>query len=451
MKGILTGEGMNEAIERISGLVWGMPTVALIICVSIYFTIKIRFFQVLHLPTLFKRTFLTLFKREEAQDRKGSGGFSRLRTVSTSLAATIGTGSITGVAAALSVGGPGAIFWMWVSAFLGMAAAYAEGVLSVKYRKRLANGEYKGGAMYYIEMGLGKKRLAKLYAFLCVLTSFGMGNMAQSNAVSETAQNVFSLSPALTGAVIFAAVWFIASGGASRAGKAAEITVPIVAVLFLICSLAVLIINRHEVLNCFAEIVGSAFGLKQAAGGFLGYGIKEAVSTGFKRGIFSNEAGLGTTASVHAKTEVRDPSVQGLWGMFEVFADTMVISTLTALVILSSGALQAGGDAAKIVSEAFSSGLGKASGAVISVSIIMFAFATIIGWSCIGESAFEYLFGEKTKCVYHAAFALCALSGALLSLETVWNISDIFNGLMVFPNLLGIVLLSGNIKPPPKG
>ena len=298
---------MNEAIERISGLVWGMPTVALIICVSIYFTIKIRFFQVLHLPTLFNRTFLTLFKRSEVSGSNENRTFSRLRTVSTSLAATIGTGSITGVAAALSVGGPGAIFWMWVSAFLGMAAAYAEGVLSVKYRKRLANGEYKGGAMYYIEMGLGKKRLAKLYAFLCVLTSFGMGNMAQSNAVSETAQNVFSLSPALTGAVIFAAVWFIASGGASRAGKAAEITVPIVAVLFLICSLAVLIINRHEVLNCFAEIFGSAFGLKQAAGGFLGYGIKEAVSTGFKRGIFSNEAGLGTTASGHAKTEVRDP------------------------------------------------------------------------------------------------------------------------------------------------
>ncbi|MCD7805187.1 MAG: alanine:cation symporter family protein [Oscillospiraceae bacterium] len=403
-------------LDKLSELVWSLPTVALIISVGIYYTIRLRVPQVRCLGQM-----LAVVRKSFSGD-----GENRFRVLSTALAATVGTGSVAGVATAITLGGAGAIFWLWVSAFLGMAVSFAEGVLSIEYR----DGK-KGGIMYAIRDGMGEKFLARLYAFFTVLASFGMGGMVQSNSAAEAVSSESGISPVAVGiilAILTAACLF---SGRDFTGKASSVMMPVLTIIYIFIVTAVIVANFGKLPEVFSEIFSSAFGLKPAIGAAVGISVKQAVSVGFKRGIFSNEAGLGTTAAIHAGSGL-SPKEQGLMNMFEVIIDTFVICTLTALAILCSGAVETGLDGSLLVSAACESVFGSISGTAISLCTAGFATATIIGWSKIGLSAAEYL-SERSVLPYKIALIAAVFTGAVVSLSAAWKISDIFNGLMVFP------------------
>ncbi len=412
-------------LNKLSDLVWSLPTVALIISVGIYYTINLHFPQVRCLGQMLRAVRKSLFSGEE----KG-----RFRVLSTALAATVGTGSVAGVATAITLGGAGAIFWLWVSAFLGMAVSFAEGVLSIKYR----DGK-KGGIMYAIRDGMGEKFLSKLYAFFTVLASFGMGGMVQSNSAAEAVHSESGISPVAVGLVLAALTAACLFSGHDFTGRASGIMMPILTVIYIFTVTAVIVVNFDRLPSVFGEIFRSAFGLKPVAGAAAGITVRQAVSVGFKRGVFSNEAGLGTTAAIHAGSGMT-PREQGLMNMFEVIIDTFVICTLTALAILSSGAMETGLDGALLVSAACESVFGSISGTVIALCTAGFATATIIGWSKIGLSAAEYL-SPKSAFLYKLSLTLAVFTGAVVSLSAAWKISDIFNGLMVFPCVAALVVL----------
>lgn len=403
-------------LDNLSDLIWSLPTVLLIISVGIYYTIRLRFPQVRWLGQMLRTVRKSLF----------GDGENRFRVLSTALAATVGTGSVAGVATAITLGGAGAVFWLWVSAFLGMAVSFAEGVLSIEYR----DGK-KGGIMYAIRDGMGEGFLAKLYAFFTVLASFGMGGMVQSNSAAEAIRLESGISPAAVGlalALLTAACLF---SGRDFTGRASSIMMPILTVIYIFAVTAVIVVNFYKLPAVFGTIFRSAFGLRPIAGAAIGISVREAVSVGFKRGVFSNEAGLGTTAAIHAGSGLT-PREQGLMNMFEVVVDTFVICTLTALAILASGATETGLDGALLVSAACESVFGDFSGTVIALCTAGFATATIIGWSKIGLSAAEYL-SERSVLLYKLALTTAVFTGAVVSLSAAWKVSDIFNGLMVFP------------------
>lgn len=357
------------------------------------------------------------------------------------LAATVGTGSVIGVAAAISAGGPGAVFWLWVSSFFGMATAKAEGGLSVAYREE-RGGVRRGGIWYAIRDGLKMPRLAKIYALLCVGASFGMGCAVQTNSAASALREGFGVMPEICG-VGLAIVLFFCLVGKGFAGKLSEKAVPFMAGLYIIGAAAVIIRFRERLPEVFSEIIRGAFGFKQAAGGFSGYALSRAMSVGFRRGVFSNEAGLGTTAPLHGSSETDSPTEQGRMNMLEVVIDSFVICTLTALAILCSGAdLSLGG--AALVTSAAESVFGRTASRLVSLSIFLFAAATAVGWSQIGLSAAEYAFSRKAaRDIYCAAYVLSAFFGSIMSLGAVWGISDIFNGLMAFPCIYAVMRLTG--------
>lgn len=403
-------------LDNLSDLIWSLPTVLLIISVGIYYTIRLRFPQVRWLGQMLRTVRKSLF----------GDGENRFRVLSTALAATVGTGSVAGVATAITLGGAGAVFWLWVSAFLGMAVSFAEGVLSIEYR----DGK-KGGIMYAIRDGMGEGFLAKLYAFFTVLAPFGMGGMVQSNSAAEAIRLESGISPAAVGlalALLTAACLF---SRRDFTGRASSIMMPILTVIYIFAVTAVIVVNFYKLPAVFGTIFRSAFGLRPIAGAAIGISVREAVSVGFKRGVFSNEAGLGTTAAIHAGSGLT-PREQGLMNMFEVVVDTFVICTLTALAILASGATETGLDGALLVSAACESVFGDFSGTVIALCTAGFATATIIGWSKIGLSAAEYL-SERSVLLYKLALTTAVFTGAVVSLSAAWKVSDIFNGLMVFP------------------
>ena len=345
-----------------------------------------------------------------------------------------------GVGTAIALGGPGAIFWMWVSAFFGMALSYTENVLGVKYCSK--TGIH--GAMAYMEKGLDSKWLAMLFALFCTLASLGMGNMTQSNSISSACSDAFSMPPILSGIILVLLVAVIIFGK-NRLAKCTEKLVPAMSLFYIIGALVVIFKFRSEIGSAFESIFTSAFSLKSAAGGGAGFAVKQACITGLRRGAFSNEAGLGSTVAVHSSCNIKDPKVQGSWGMVEVFIDTMVICTITAIVVLVSG-VEIGSGGADVICSAFSAGLGSFGEIFMSLSLILFAFATIAGWFFIGESAWIYLFPKRTF-VYKVIFIVCVFLGSISSLSLVWGISDIFNGLMALPNLTAVLLLSvGNKK-----
>ncbi len=426
---------------------WGPYMLGLFLFVGLLFSVGTGFFQLRHLRLWFRYTFCALFKKEKAPD----GSITQLQALSTALAATVGTGNITGVAAALVTGGPGAIFWMWVSAFLGMMTAYAENVLGILYRYRDAKGHPVGGAMVYMEKGLGSKTFSVLFAVFCILASFGMGNMAQMHSVSTALSDSFGIPPFWTGLCGALLVALVISGGLKRIAGVTERLVPLMVVLFFAGSIFCLFKNAGEIFPAFRLILDSAFQLDAAAGGALGYGILRAMRTGIARGVFSNEAGLGSSVAAHAASTVREPVIQGMWGIFEVFVDTIVVCTLTALVILTSGVYvpAPGGEAVltgvSLTSAAYGAGLGRSGSLFISVSIVFFAFATVLGWSYFGEQSTSYLFGSRAIPVYKAIFILMAAIGAWSSMELVWSISDTFNALMAVPNLITLLFLSGKV------
>ncbi len=444
-------KSINDAINSV---VWGIPMLVLIIGTGIYFSCRLGFFQLTRFKFVLDSTIFSVFKKKEKTKKEDSKAISQFQAMSTALAATIGTGNIAGVATALTVGGPGAVFWMWVSAFFGMMTSYAENVLGVYYRKKNKDGEWAGGAMYYISEGLKSKKvigfiakpLSVLFAVFCVLASFGIGNMSQVNAIAVSLENSFNIPPVAVGIVLAVIIGFILLGGVKRIGAVAEKIVPFMAIVYIVLTLTVVVINIEKIPQVFSSVFKSAFGISAVGGGISGALVKNAVTMGFKRGVFSNEAGLGSGVIVNSVSDVKEPVQQGMWGIFEVFFDTIVVCTLTAFTVLSTGVLEKSSlEGSALVSEAFASVFGSVAGAILSVSITLFAFTTILGWSFYGTKALEYLFGKKSTTVYKLIFALFIVLGATMNLSLAWEISDTLNALMAIPNLIGVLLLSGKV------
>lgn len=366
-----------------------------------------------------------------------------MQSLSTALAATIGTGNIVGVATAMVSGGPGAIFWMWVAALLGMMTKYAEVLLSVYYRKK---GQYQSGPMYVLEHGLKCKPLAILYAFFCLVASFGIGNMSQGNSIASALNATWNISPAWSGLVVMILAAVVLIGGVKRLGTVTEKLIPFMAGFYLFFSAVVLIMQYHEIPHAFSIIFNEAFRFQSVGGGALGYTAMQAVRYGVARGIFTNEAGLGTSSMAHAASAETQPVRQAMMGIFEVFVDTIVICTVTALVILTSGVWDCGLNGAELTIFAFSQNLGGFAQIFISISIVLFAFASILCWCFYGEQCVEYLWGTSVVKVYRFIYIVFIGVGCVLSMEAVWNICDIFNILMAIPNLSGVVMLSGQVK-----
>lgn len=433
-------------IGEIHDIVWGPWTPVLFLMVGTVYSVRIRFFQVRKIPCWWNATVGNLLR-----DRKSHQG--SFRSACTALAATIGTGNITGVAAAVIAGGPGAVFWMWVSAFLGMATAYGETVLGIRYREKDQNGEWMAGPMMYLEKRLGCPRAAVLYGFFCIPAAFGMGSMVQANAISETVSYVYGIPEAAVGVILVALVGTVLVGGGQRIFRAAERLVPLSAGLYMAASLAVIFLHAGRVPGVLMEIMADAFSFRSAAGGVAGYGISQCVSYGIARGVFSNEAGLGSLAVLNGSAA---EELQGQWAIFEVFFDTIVSCTLTALVILcvagSGTAAESGAEnGASLTSLCFFTALGSPGGYAVAVCVVLFAFSTVIAWYYMGRQAAEYLGGKisgKIPAVYTAGYLLAAFLGCLGVMETVWEISDIFNGLMAAPNLAALVMLAGEIHSP---
>lgn len=430
--------------NKINSFVWGPFTLSMFLFAGIYFTLRLKGIQFSKAKLIINKTLLSLLKKQtRISNEKHS--LSQFGSLSTALAATIGTGSIVGVATALTIGGSGSIFWMWVSAFFGMGTAYAENVLGILYRTKNKNGKITGGAYSYIEKGMNAKWLAKLFALFCVLASFGMGNMAQGNSISASLSQSFHIPKLYCGIALLIFISVVIIGGTKRTQNVCELIVPFMTVFFLAGALIILVLKRDRLIPEIISIFKNAFCFKSAAGGIAGAGVKKAVSIGIRRGVFSNEAGLGSTVSVHSSSNIKEPVEQGFWGIFEVFIDTMVVCTITALVILVSGAPLIKDEGAEIVVKAFESGFGSLGGYFVSISIVLFALATLIGWSFIGENAFCYLFPQAKNRIYKIIFCIFVYLGAVSSLEFVWEISDTFNGLMAIPNLIALIFLSKEV------
>lgn len=450
-------ETVNSAVN---GFVWGIPMLILLVGTGVLMTVLTKAFQVTHFAHWMKNTVGGIFrdKNVTAHTGKEDRSISQFQSLCTALAATIGTGNIAGVATAIASGGPGAIFWMWVVAVFGMMTNYAENVLGIFYRIKNENGQWSGGAMYYLREGLGSRKncktigmvLAVLFSCFCVLASFGIGNMSQINSIASNMNNAFHIPPVVTGAVLLVLAALVIVGGLKRIAAVAEKLVPFMAIVYVLGALVIVLYNAGQIGAAFASIFKGAFAMKAVGGGIVGSGVKLAVTWGMKRGVFSNEAGLGSSVMVHSCSNVKEPVQQGMWGIFEVFTDTIVVCTLTALALLTSGlvdlntgAVLSGAEKSALVAEAFNGTFGQAGTAFIAVAILLFAFSTVLGWSHYGATAFEYLFGTKATIAYKVVFVAFILVGATMKLDLAWDISDTFNGLMAIPNLIGVLSLSG--------
>ncbi|MBE6853473.1 MAG: sodium:alanine symporter family protein [Ruminococcus sp.] len=427
-------------LEKISDMVWSGYTLAFILAFGGWLTVKTRFFQLRRLRFILKNTVFSLFSAGNSEN--SGGGISQKGAFCSVLAATMGTGNIIGVASAIAIGGAGAVFWMWVSAILGMMAVYAENYFGSMYRKKDRNGNESGGAMYYIEAALNRPA-AVIYAVLCVFASLGMGNMVQTNSLSAAVSSQTGISPVVIGIIASFLCGLVIIGGIDRISSVAEILIPLISGIYILASLFIISKNFSVLPDVFEKIFSEAFGIKAAGGGISGALIKKAVSVGMKRGVFSNEAGLGTSSMFHSHCAGRSHETQGIWGISEVFADTMICCTLTALAILCSAekGVKISENSTALITDVFCGCFGKYSGFFISILVSLFAFATLVGWSHCGESAFSYVFGKKECYIYKFIYCLAAYTGAVLSLKTVWTLSDIFNGLMIIPNITALILL----------
>ncbi len=439
-----------EINDFINGLVWGPYMLVLLVGTGIYFSFRTNFLQVRRFGFTMKETLMKIFEKPEASEE---GDITPFQALSTALAATIGTGNIAGVATAIALGGPGAIFWMWVSAFFGMMTKFAEVVLAIQYREKNEEGSWVGGPMYYIEKGLGLKWLAVIFSIFGALAAFGIGNMVQSNSVAAALDSTFNIPPWITGIALAVGAGAVILGGLKRIAAVTEKVVPFMAVFYMIGALIILILNISGIPNAFALIFANAFSPAAAAGGFAGAVVMQAMRRGVARGVFSNEAGLGSAPIAHAAARTDHPVRQGLWGIFEVFADTIVICTLTALTILSTGVWQKvagvnelgvefGFTGAALTTEAFNTGLPGPGGIIVAVGILFFAFSTILSWAYYGEKCAEHLFGSKVNKIYRLVWLPLIFVGAIGNLELIWDIADTLNGLMAIPNLVGLLGLS---------
>ncbi len=461
---------LGRVLQELSGFVWGPVLLCALLAAGVWFTVRTGGFQLRHIGLWWRATGAQFFKKRQ---NAAAGNITVTQSAATALAGTLGTGNIAGVATAIALGGPGAVFWMWVSAFFGMMTAYAENLLGVLYRRKAQNGRFVGGAYMYIEQALGSRKWGGLFAFFCVLSSFGMGNMTQANSAACAANAIaahFGVTGSVNtqksiavacGALLMLSVAPIIFGGLTRVAALTEKLIPFLAVTYIIAGGAVVLANHQALPQVWDAIFAGAFGLRPAAAGAGGYLLADAVKYGVARGVFSNEAGLGSAVAVHAAADVQDPVHQGLWGIFEVFADTLFMCSITAFAILCSGVynpaktlsfLQKGStlpDAMTgvgLTQSAFAWVLGSAGGIFICISIILFAFSTLIGWSYFGEQAFAYLTGgNRYSGLYKTVYLGAIVLGSCSSLGTVWQLADVFNAFMALPNLAALFALSPKV------
>ncbi|MEA4989003.1 MAG: sodium:alanine symporter family protein [Anaerovorax sp.] len=450
-------EQMNEAIKWFDGIVWGVPLIVLILAVGIYLTIRLGLLQIVHLPKALK----FMVKNEEG----GTGEVTSFGALCTALSATIGTGNIVGVATALVEGGPGALFWMWLAAFFGMATKYSEGLLAIKYRKIDQDGHVLGGPFYYIENGMGMqwKWLAKMFAFFGAgVGLLGIGTFTQVNGIASAVNNFFdpnndwtmvllgreySWTVLIAGIILTLCVGLVVIGGIKRIASVSQIIVPFMAVIYVFVCIMILIFNYKAIPAAFAEIINGAFGLKAMTGGAMGAMIV-AMQKGIARGIFSNEAGLGSAPIAAAAAQTKNPVRQGLVSMTGTFIDTIIVCTMTGLCIVVTGTWDIGLKGVSVTTKAFQNGLPfnpQVASFLLMACLVFFAFTTILGWNYYGERCLEYLSDGSKKMVmsYRWLYILAIFIGPFMTIEAVWNIADIFNGLMAFPNLIAIIALSG--------
>ncbi|MDY6821949.1 MAG: sodium:alanine symporter family protein [Deferribacterota bacterium] len=426
---------INLIISKISNFVWGPVLLILLIGTGIWMSYQLRFIQIRLLPAALKLVF-------SGRKSKGEGNITPFQALATELAGTIGTGNIAGVATAIASGGPGAIFWMWVSAFFGMATKFSESLLALNYREKTIYGIYSGGPMYYISKGLGLKWLGVLFAIFGIIASFGIGCMVQSHSLSIALKDAFHVNVWISGIILMFLVGFVIIGGIRRIALVTERIVPFMALIYFVSALIIILVNFEKILDIIQLIVVSAFNPTAAIGGFAGASVKEAIRFGVARGVFSNEAGLGSTPIAHAAAITDNPVKQGLVSMTGVFFDTIIICSMTAFCILLTDSWHSGLSTTELTNLSFESVFGPIGPSIVSVSLILFAYSTILGWSFYGSQCVRFLAGEPIVRIYRYIFCLAVLFGALRKTELVWALSDIFNGLMAFPNLIGILGLS---------
>ncbi|MCQ4866513.1 alanine/glycine:cation symporter family protein [Pseudoflavonifractor phocaeensis] len=441
-------------LARVGDFIWNPWLLGLFLLTGLYFSIRTGFFQVFDIGLWFKTTLGSILR--PSKQKKGRG-ITQFQALSTALASTIGTGSIAGVATAIFYGGPGAVFWMWVSAFLSMMTGCIEKTLAVRYREPSPEGGWQGGPMCYMEKGLHSRFLAVLFSVCCVCASLGGGNLVQSNSIATALEHSFGWDRLAVGVVTAVLTGIVILGGIGRIGKVSEKLVPAMALLFIGGGAVVLAVNAAALPGALESIVMGAVAPKAALGGALGYGVAAAMRFGVARGVFINEAGMGSSAMAHAASDVKEPAEQGMWGVFEVFVATLVVCSITALVILTTGvydpaaALAAieGGTVtnamlgAPLSAAAFGTVFGRWGGVFVSVCLLLFAFTSLLGWSYYGERGLSYLTGTtRWKWLYRVFFMVMVVLGSVGDMSSMWQLADIFNGLMALPNLAALLLLS---------
>jgi AGCS family alanine or glycine:cation symporter len=405
---------MTDILSYISNIVWGPPLLVLLVGTGIFLSIRLSFIQI---KGLLHSLYLALVKRREAGD-EASGDISHFQALLTALAATVGTGNIAGVATAIAAGGPGALFWMWMTGLFGMATKFSEAVLAVKYRVANARGEMSGGPMYYLSRGLNLHWLGAVFAVFAAVAAFGIGNMVQSNSVADALNATFHIPKAATGVLLTVFTGIVLIGGIKSIGRVTQVLVPVMIVFYVLAALTIIILNLSAVPTIFLLVVKKAFSPMAAAGGFAGALVKDAVRFGVARGVFSNESGLGSSPIAAAAARTKTPTAQALVSMTQTFIDTIVVCSMTGFVIAWGGM-------------------------VVTLGLALFAYSTLLGWSYYGEKSVEFLFGARAAYPYRLIFTLFIFIGAVARLEVVWSFSDIMNGLMAVPNLVGLLLLSG--------
>jgi len=430
---------LQGILQKISEFIWGAPLLVLLIGTGVYLTIRLKLLQIFKLPLALKYVF---GKDEEADDENAQGDVTSYGALCTALSATIGTGNIVGVATAVTAGGPGALFWMWIAAFFGMATKYAEGVLAIKYREVDENGQMAGGPMYYIQNGLGLKWLAKIFALLGVgVAFFGIGTFGQVKSIADAASITFNVPMIVTSVIVTVLVALVILGGIKRISKVSEMVVPFMAILYVAGALLVLIFNYTAIPDTLSLILRSAFNPEATLGGVAGITVQMAIQKGVGRGVFSNEAGLGSAPIAAAAAKTNSPVRQGLISMTGTFFDTIIICTMTGLAIILTGSLDTGLKGAALTTTAFETGLpfAEIGKYVVNIGLIFFAFTTILGWNYYGERCMEYLAGVKAIMPYRIIFIVLVAVGPFLPLDLIFIVADIVNGLMAIPNLIGLI------------
>jgi AGCS family alanine or glycine:cation symporter len=431
-------KSLENFMGMLSGWIWGAPLLILLVGTGLWLTIRLKGIQ---FTTLGESLYLAFIKRKEDDDEE-EGDISHFQALMTAMSATVGTGNIAGVATAIALGGPGALFWMWITGLVGMATKYAEAVLAVVYREKDANGNMSGGPMYYITNGLGWKWMGVLFAIFAAVAAFGIGNMVQSNSMADALNANFNVPFWATGLVTMFFVALVVIGGIKSIGRVTGFIVPFMVLFYVISCLIVLAVNFADIPAAFGIIFQHAFNPTAATGGFAGAAVMMTIRMGVARGVFSNESGLGSAPIAAAAAKTKHPVTQALVSMTQTFIDTIIVCTMTGLVIVLKGAWTTGKNGADLTTYSFQLSAVPGGEYIVTIGLVLFAFSTILGWCYYGEKSIEYLFGEKAIMPYRAVFVLFVGVGAVLKLNLVWTIADVFNGLMAFPNLVALIALT---------